>query len=121
MVGRFDVPRWSVWSGLWCSCGSRRVARERSRSRSLSAGTDVTESSSMWVRRVRRLSWRLVAQAQRRLRPGQQAFDLGLEVAPTQPRGVVGFEGVLGALLAAVQGGHGISIHGVLERRHRFL
>lgn len=39
-------------------------------------------------------------------------------VSATEPRGVVGFEGVLGALLAAVDGGVLTSIHGVVEQRH---
>lgn len=38
--------------------------------------------------------------------------------ATTEPRGVVGFEGFLGALLAALDGGVGTSIHGVVEQRH---
>lgn len=33
----------------------------------------------------------------------------------TEPRGVVGFEGVLGALLAALDGGVVTSIHGVVK------
>ena len=36
----------------------------------------------------------------------------------TEPRGVVGFEVVLGALLAAVDGGVISSIHGGVEQRH---
>ena len=36
----------------------------------------------------------------------------------TEPRGVVGFEGVLGALLAAFDGDVLVSIHGGVEQRH---
>jgi hypothetical protein len=36
----------------------------------------------------------------------------------TEPRGVVGFEGILGALLAALDGGVITSIHRVVEQRH---
>ena len=39
----------------------------------------------------------------------------------TEPRGVVGFEVVLGALLAAVDGGVFFSIHGVGEQGHGLL
>ena len=36
----------------------------------------------------------------------------------TAPRWVVGFEGFLGALLAALDGGVVTSIHGVVDQRH---
>ena len=39
----------------------------------------------------------------------------------TEPRGVVGFEVVLGVLLAAVDGGVFFSIHGVGEQGHGLL
>jgi hypothetical protein len=39
----------------------------------------------------------------------------------TEPRGVVGFEVVLGALLAGLDGGVIISIHGGVEQRHGLL
>lgn len=44
-----------------------------------------------------------------------------LAPASTEPRGVVGFEVVLGALLAAVDGGVFFSIHGVGEQGHGLL
>lgn len=44
-----------------------------------------------------------------------------MTVFTTEPRGVVGFEVVLGALLAAVDGGVVFSIHGLVEHRHGLL
>lgn len=42
----------------------------------------------------------------------------GEQLKETEPRWVVGFEGVLGALLAAVDRGVVTSIHGGVEQRH---
>lgn len=42
-------------------------------------------------------------------------------ISETEPRGVVGFEVVLGALLAALDGGVIFSIHGGVEQRHGLL
>jgi transposase len=53
-----------------------------------------------------------IAHRQRRGRAG------GRPPALTEPRGVVGFEGILGALLAALDGGVITSIHRVVEQRH---
>ena len=43
------------------------------------------------------------------------------DAAETEPRGVVGFEVVLGALLAAVDSGVVTSIHGRVEQGHGLL
>jgi hypothetical protein len=46
---------------------------------------------------------------------GPDTFELMEVVLQTEPRGVVGFEGVLGALLAALDGDVITSIHGCGE------
>ena len=54
------------------------------------------------------------------LASAQDNFDLE-RATPTEPRGVVGFEVILGALLAALDGGVVTSIHLVVEQRHGLL